>query len=268
VERTPPPLLGFNNNVRHRGRVFHIQTEDSGIRHARIVTHLFADGGRIVRTKRTDYSEVVGRQDASEVLRRMMKEQHKSMFMALRAGELDALIDEVFGAKPEPDSGADTPTAFSPALDSKAHAPESASLASAGLSGRSSQQPSAAQQASPAAPSNSPLPQGGRPDVTLQRVVSIGEPSPTPASVTAATAASVESALGSAEEPEQRDTQVGVGTGSETAAGTRKRADSVPHAAQREGPSIFGDTTSNGQSLDNVILSYLAEGVEEETPQD
>ena len=50
MERTPPPLLGFNNNVRHRGRVFHIQTEDSGIRHARIVTHLFADGGRIVRT--------------------------------------------------------------------------------------------------------------------------------------------------------------------------------------------------------------------------
>ena len=184
MERTPPPLLGFNNNVRHRGRGFHIQTEDSGIRHARIVTHLFADGGRIVRTTRTDYSEVLDRQDASEVLRRMMKEQHKSMFMALRAGELDALIDEVFGAEADPDSGAGMPAASSPAC-----APESPSLASADPSDRSSQQPNTAQQVSTTAPSNSPLPRAARPDVTLQRVVSIGEPSPTAASVAVAAAA-------------------------------------------------------------------------------
>ena len=42
------PQLGFNNNVRHKGRVFHIQTEDSGIKHPHIITHLFADGGRIL----------------------------------------------------------------------------------------------------------------------------------------------------------------------------------------------------------------------------
>ena len=41
MPKTPPPLLGFNNNVRHRGRVFHIQREDSGIKIPRIVTHLF-----------------------------------------------------------------------------------------------------------------------------------------------------------------------------------------------------------------------------------
>lgn len=93
----PPPLLGYNNNVRHRGRVFHIQTEDSGVANPRIMTHLFADGGRIVKSTRTDYSEHLGRPDLVDTVRALMKEQHKAMFVALRGGELDDLI----GFEPE-----------------------------------------------------------------------------------------------------------------------------------------------------------------------
>lgn len=88
-----PPLLGFNNNVRHNGRIFHIQTEDSGIKYPRIVTHLFADGGRIIKTARTDYSEHVGQENMAPIVRSMMKEQHKAMFISLRAGELDVLLE-------------------------------------------------------------------------------------------------------------------------------------------------------------------------------
>jgi hypothetical protein len=86
------PLLGFNNNVRHKGRVFHIQTEDSGIRHPHIITHLFADGGRILKTTKTSYAEHVGENGLSETVRAMMKEQHKAMFIALRDGQLDHLL--------------------------------------------------------------------------------------------------------------------------------------------------------------------------------
>ena len=93
----PPPLLGFNNNVRHRGRIFHIQTEDSGVKFPRIVTHLFADGGRIVKTTRTDYSEHLEKPDMASVVRGMMKEQHKGMFAALRAGDMDPLLENVCG---------------------------------------------------------------------------------------------------------------------------------------------------------------------------
>ena len=45
--KAPSPLLGFNNNFKHKGSVYHIQTEDSGVKHPHIITHLFADGGRI-----------------------------------------------------------------------------------------------------------------------------------------------------------------------------------------------------------------------------
>ena len=97
MSKAPPPLLGFNNNVRHRGRIFHIQTEDSGIKFPRIVTHLFADGGRIVKTTRTDYSQHVEKPDMATVVRGMMKEQHKGMFASLRTGDLDALLEQVCG---------------------------------------------------------------------------------------------------------------------------------------------------------------------------
>jgi hypothetical protein len=97
VSKAPTPLLGFNNNVRHRGRIFHIQTEDSGVKFPRIVTHLFADGGRIVKTTRTEYSEHLEKSDMASVVRSLMKEQHKAMFAALRAGDMDTLLENVCG---------------------------------------------------------------------------------------------------------------------------------------------------------------------------
>lgn len=92
--KAPSPLLGFNNNVRHKGRVFHIQTEDSGIRHPHIITHLFADGGRILKSIKTSYDEHLGRPGMAETVRGMMQEQHKAMFIALRDGQYDYLFDE------------------------------------------------------------------------------------------------------------------------------------------------------------------------------
>ena len=102
VSNVPPPLLGFNNNVRHRGRIFHIQTEDSGVKSPRIVTHLFADGGRIIKTTRTEYTEHVARPDMQPFVRSLMKEQHKGMFTALRLGELDKLLEDVCGPFEQP----------------------------------------------------------------------------------------------------------------------------------------------------------------------
>lgn len=107
VTKVPPPVLGFNNNVRHRGRVFHIQTEDSGVRSPRLVTHLFADGGRIIKTARTDYTEHLGRADLAQHVRHLMKEQHKAMYIALRSGKLDEVLELACGPLPLPASAVD-----------------------------------------------------------------------------------------------------------------------------------------------------------------
>jgi hypothetical protein len=76
--------------------VFHIQTEDSGTKYCRVVTHLFADGGRILRTSRTEYSQRLNDADVTEQVRRLMKEQHRAMAAALRAGEFDEIIRIAF----------------------------------------------------------------------------------------------------------------------------------------------------------------------------
>ncbi len=93
----PSPLLGYNNNVRHHGKVFHIQTEDSGVQHAHIFTHLFADGGRIIATKKTSYQKHLGTSRFPEVVKKLMQAQHKAMFIALRDGLFDD--DELAGAR-------------------------------------------------------------------------------------------------------------------------------------------------------------------------
>jgi hypothetical protein len=119
VSKVPPPVLGFNNNVRHRGRIFHIQTEDSGVRFPRIVTHLFADGGRIIKTTKTDYSEHLQRVDLAQVVRGIMKEQHKAMFTSLRSGAFDPLLEKALGplseAPPRPSGVISAPAVPPPA---------------------------------------------------------------------------------------------------------------------------------------------------------
>ncbi|MEO8181694.1 MAG: hypothetical protein ABI895_22905 [Deltaproteobacteria bacterium] len=99
---TPPPLVGFNNNVRYRGLRFHIQTEDSGVTKPHIITHLFADGGRVIKSLRTDYSEYVDHPDRPALIQRMMRDQHRAMAIDLRDGRFDATIDSLRSQPPEP----------------------------------------------------------------------------------------------------------------------------------------------------------------------
>ncbi len=102
MDSTPPPLVGFNNNVRYRGMRFHIQTEDSGVTRPHIITHLFADGGHVIKSVRTDYSEYVNRPDRPAVISKLMRDQHRAMALDLRDGHLD----EKIGLCPSPDSEA------------------------------------------------------------------------------------------------------------------------------------------------------------------
>lgn len=90
MARGQSPLVGYNTNVRHKGKLYHIQTEDSGVQHPHIITHLFADGGRIVASKKTDYAQHVPSDNLHDVVKKLMQEQHKAMFIALR----DCVYDE------------------------------------------------------------------------------------------------------------------------------------------------------------------------------
>lgn len=85
----PTPLFGFNSTVHRRGLSFHVQTEDSGVGHPHVITHVFAEGGRIVATRRTSYSEHVAAPDCHDIVRRLLLGQHRDAIVALHAGEFD-----------------------------------------------------------------------------------------------------------------------------------------------------------------------------------
>lgn len=85
--------MGFNNNIKWQGQVFHVQTEDSGLDQPHIVTHLFADGGRVIKSHRRSYNEHVNRKDVAEFVRGLMKGQHFEMVLALRDGRFNAILE-------------------------------------------------------------------------------------------------------------------------------------------------------------------------------
>jgi hypothetical protein len=85
--------MGFNNNIKFNERTFHVQTEDSGLDQPHVVTHLFADGGRIIKSHKRSYASHVDRADVTEYVRALMKAQHLEMVLALREGKFDEVIE-------------------------------------------------------------------------------------------------------------------------------------------------------------------------------
>ena len=86
---SPSPLVGYNTNVRHKGKLYHIQTEDSGVKRPHVITQLFADGGRIIASEKTSYGEQVGSDKLADLVKQLMREQHKRVFIGLRDGVYD-----------------------------------------------------------------------------------------------------------------------------------------------------------------------------------
>src|SRR5689334_19610833 len=90
-------VTGFNHNIKHKGKVYHVQTEDSGINNPHIITHLFV-GGNILASKKTSYADILNAENLPEVVRELMEEQHKEMLRNLINGVYDN-VDAGGGAK-------------------------------------------------------------------------------------------------------------------------------------------------------------------------
>ena len=255
MPKASSPLVGFNNNVKHLGRIFHVQTEDSGVQRPRIVTHLFADGGRIIKSTRTDYSEYLGRPDLHTTLRRLMKEQHKAMFIALRDGQLNETIEKMLGPATAEDTARDS-------------APDLISVMPDTSRGQGDDRPS------PTPTDFSPASsRGGEKEDRQSSTVVQRKPPPT---LTDLVLADLESArsraaptvASTAPRPPVKGTPV-LGTPPVTA--PRPPVAAGRYAAARpanifstppEPASLFGGSSISEQSLDEVILSYLAEDLD------
>jgi hypothetical protein len=102
-------LTGFNTDIKHAERVYHVQTEDRGPSNA-VVESLVYVGGEILLSKKSPYAEHVhaGKIDEKAV-RELMDLQHRRILEAIRRGRFDAkkpgeasleLSDDTFPAPP------------------------------------------------------------------------------------------------------------------------------------------------------------------------
>jgi hypothetical protein len=103
---------GFNTNIRHRGVLFHVQSEDSGRAHPHIITHLY-HGGTIIFSEKSSYASRVAEANLEDVVRELMEGQHKAVLKRLRAGDFNDQIRERLGDVLAP-SDADTKAKTTP----------------------------------------------------------------------------------------------------------------------------------------------------------
>ena len=117
-------VVGFNHNFRYKGEVYHIQTEDSGVKSPNIVTLLY-QGGTILASKKTSYADIAKVDNLDQVVEELMKEQHKEMLRRLKAGEFDAVIERFQSGRKVTPQPSEVAEAIAPPVAAKPAMPES-----------------------------------------------------------------------------------------------------------------------------------------------
>jgi hypothetical protein len=91
-------LVGYNTNVPYKGKLYHIQTEDNGLKNPIVITLLYYKG-TILASKKFSYAALVSSPDYKERVRELMKEQHKNMMKELIRGSYTNDLDQNPGEK-------------------------------------------------------------------------------------------------------------------------------------------------------------------------
>ena len=83
-------ISGFNTDIEFNNTVYHVQTEDKGLK-SRLIVSLVYDKGTILASKRASYDDLVaGKFDEKELTERLNR-QHKLICAAVKAGRIGEL---------------------------------------------------------------------------------------------------------------------------------------------------------------------------------
>jgi hypothetical protein len=248
---------------------------ETGVKYGHIITQLFMDGGRILKSVKTSYAEYVANERRGEIVREMMKQQHKAMFIALRDGRFDAVIE---GASPgrswrshsashrvavTPDAtGVDDDAAVRPAVE--------AAITEAAAAGADAAVRYAGNEL-PVPPRLARTPGPSAPGTPTMKMASAYQPSP-PVVPNPSAARPARPIGPPSREPTPPAPAAARSTSPEppppAPAASRyaitRPASIFGQSRPLRGRSVFGDELVSDKSLDEVILSYLAAELENE----
>jgi hypothetical protein len=82
-------ITGFNTDIKHGEKVYHIQTEDKGLQNPYIESLVYV-GGEILASKKTSYAEQIKDGVDEKWIGGLMEQQHRTMIAAIKRGRFDA----------------------------------------------------------------------------------------------------------------------------------------------------------------------------------
>jgi hypothetical protein len=85
-------ITGFNTDVPHQDRIYHVQTEDRGTKDNPVLESLVYIGGTIIAKKLTPYADKVTQGANEELIASLLKRQHQVIIAAIKAGRIEDLV--------------------------------------------------------------------------------------------------------------------------------------------------------------------------------
>jgi hypothetical protein len=85
-------ITGFNTDIKHNDKVYHVQTEDKGVGNPYIESLVYV-GGEILASKKTSYAEQLKSGIDDKWIGGLMEQQHRTMIAAIKRGRFDAPAD-------------------------------------------------------------------------------------------------------------------------------------------------------------------------------
>src|SRR2546426_7953516 len=89
-------VTGFNTDVQHRGKTYHVQTEDKGLQNPIIETLIYM-GGEILAARRTSYADLLVKGIDEREIAERIETQHNRMILDIREGKYDSKQIRPFG---------------------------------------------------------------------------------------------------------------------------------------------------------------------------
>ncbi len=114
-------LIGYNNDVQHRGKTFHVQTEDRGMHAKQIETQIFCSGA-ILDTRIVSYADLIegvtGIDERNKAIKTLMQNTHRELYKRMVAGEYDHFVGlEPIGDNPGTEAIDEAAEGFNPGQD-------------------------------------------------------------------------------------------------------------------------------------------------------
>lgn len=85
-------ITGFNTDIKHNEKVYHVQTEDKGVGNPYIESLVYV-GGEILASKKTSYAEQLKTGVDDKWIGGLMEQQHRTMIAAIKRGRFDQPAD-------------------------------------------------------------------------------------------------------------------------------------------------------------------------------